>query len=76
LAFPLCGTPALAAAAQNYEPNANIGDVYHPWNPLADGYSHWDIIQLVVFYNVDFGIGVGDPIDVRRTKVRTWLIKE
>jgi hypothetical protein len=74
LALAICGHAALPAAAQNFQPNAAVGDVPNPWNPNIDAYQHLDILQLIIFYNDDFGIIAGDPITTRRSKVRTWLI--
>lgn len=76
LALAICGHAALPAAAQNYQPNAAVGDVPNPWNPNLDTYQHLDILQLVIFYNDDFSIIAGDPIATRIYKVRTWLVEQ
>jgi hypothetical protein len=62
-------------AAQDFQPNAAVGDVPNPWNPQIDAYQHLDILRLVIFYNDDFGIVAGDPVHVRRQQVRTWLVE-
>jgi len=41
---------------------------------MIEGYEHLEIIQLVIFYNDNFGIDEGDPIDIRRSKFRVWLM--
>jgi hypothetical protein len=56
--------------------NAAVGDVHHPWNPNIDAYQLADILQLVIFYNNNLGIDADDPIDVRRLKVRAWLVED
>lgn len=76
LALTICGQAALPAAAQNFQPNAAVGDIPNPWNPNIDAYQHLDILQLVIFYNDDFGIIAGDPVATRRYKVRTWLVEQ
>jgi hypothetical protein len=75
LALAICGHAVLPVAAQIFQPNAAIGDVPNPWNAQIDAYQHMDILQLVIFYNHGFGIVAGDPIPVRRHKVRTWLVE-
>lgn len=75
LALAICGPScaALPAAVQDFQPNAAIGDVPKPWNPLIEGYEDLDILKLVIFYNDSFGIVAGDSISDRRFKVRYWL---
>ncbi|ESK83661.1 kid repeat protein [Moniliophthora roreri MCA 2997] len=54
-------------------PAPNVGDV-HPLNPRNVGsLTHVDIINLIIFYNEDFGIVPGDDLESRREKVRAWL---
>jgi hypothetical protein len=76
LALAICGRAALPAAAQNFEPNAAVGDVPNPWNPDLCSYQHLDILKLVIFYNDDFGIVAGDLLSVRIFKVRLWLLEK
>jgi len=65
--------PALAAAAQNHQPNAAVGDEPNPWNPFIDEYQHLDIIQLIVFYNNGFGIDIGDSVHVKLGEIKYVL---
>ena len=64
----------LPAQAQNYHPNAAICDLPAQWNSNADTLRLVDILKLVIFYNDDFGINVDDPINIKRKKVREWLL--
>ena len=66
---------ALPAAAQDYQPNAAVGDKPNPWNSSVDAYQLVDILWLVIFYNDDFGIDAGDLVDLMRQKVRAWLVE-
>ena len=75
-ALMIHGPPALPQAAQNYQPNAQIGQVPNPWNPNLDSLQHLEILQLVIFYNDNFGIIVGDQVGTRRQKVRNWLVDQ
>jgi hypothetical protein len=75
LALAICGHAALPTAAQNFQPNAAVGDVPNPWDPYI-GTQLLDILQLVIFYNNDFGIVAGDPVSLMTSKVRTWLLVE
>jgi hypothetical protein len=63
----------LPAAAENYQPNANVGDLPDDWTSNIDRYRLLDILHLVIFYNDDFGIDAGDPLDLRKGKLRDWL---
>jgi hypothetical protein len=72
----ICGDAALPAAAQSFQPNAAVGDVPNPWNPEYLSYELLDILKLVIFYNDDFGIVVGDPLSDGMVKVRNWLLEQ
>jgi hypothetical protein len=52
-----------------------IGSVPVNFNghPTLAGYTHADILNLIVFYNDDFGIEAGDQIGTRTAKLRAWL---
>ena len=78
MAAAICGHADLPAAAQNYHPNAAVGDVPAPWNQSVESYQLADILRLVIFYNDNFGIEAGDLVRVRRTnlKVLAWLLDE
>jgi hypothetical protein len=76
LALAICGDAALPAAAQSFQPNAAVGDVPNPWNPEYLSYELLDILKLVIFYNDDFGIVVGDPLSDGMVKVRNWLLEQ
>ena len=65
----------LPADAQDFHPNAAIGDVPQDWDGHIEAYQHIHILRAVVFYNDDFGIVVGDQMPVRREKLRTWLLE-
>jgi hypothetical protein len=75
LALAICGDAALPLTAQDYQPNAAVGDMPNSWNSNVDAYQLVDILRLVIFYNDDFGIDAGDLVDVMRQKVRAWLVE-
>ena len=75
LAEPLVANlnAAIAQTVQDFQPHGLIGTV-PPWfNSNIDSYQHIDILRLVVFYNDDFGINVGDQLFERKHNVRIWL---
>ncbi|KAI0247079.1 hypothetical protein BJV78DRAFT_1364394 [Lactifluus subvellereus] len=74
LALAICRQPQLPEPVEAYHPNAMIGALPNPWDPDIEGYSHANILKLVVFYNDDFGIVPADRLRTRRGKVRTWLL--
>lgn len=76
MALAICGQGVLPTAAQNYQPNAAVGDVPNPWDRMIDGYQPLDILHLVIFYNDDFGINAGDPDNVMRFKLHAWLLEK
>jgi hypothetical protein len=76
MAVTICGQADLPPAAQDYKPNAAVGDVPHPWDPNVDTYELIDILRLVIFYNDDFGIDAHDELVVMKRKVGTWLVEE
>ena len=64
---------ALSVDAQNFHPNAAIGDVPQGWDGHIGAYQQIHILRLVIFYNDNFGIVVNDDMPTRREKVKTWL---
>ena len=46
-----------------------------PWdfNSKFGNYTHATILRLVIFYNDDFGIVAGDPVEVRREKLQFFF---
>ena len=44
-----------------------------PWHFNSNSYTHAAILRLVIFYNDDFGIVAGDPVEVRREKLRFFF---
>ena len=46
MALAVCGYAALPPAAQDYQPNAAVGDVPNPWNPNVDAYQLMDVLRL------------------------------
>jgi hypothetical protein len=58
------GIPPLAAA---------LGQTPPFYNPTLDNYRNEDILLLIEFYNVDFGIVIGDALFTRKDKFRMWL---
>jgi len=75
LAMPLVVNlnAAIVQAVQDFQPHGLIGTVPPQFNPNIGSYQHIDILQLVVFYNDDFGIHAGDQLSERKHKVRIWL---
>jgi hypothetical protein len=77
LALAIWGQGAsLPADAQNFHPNAVIGDVPQGWDGHIAAFQHIHILRLVIFYNDDFGIVMNDKIPSRREKLRTWLLEQ
>jgi hypothetical protein len=66
----------LSQNLQNYQPNAEIGNVTDQWNSNIEGYMKDDFLKLVIYYNEDFGIYVEDTTADRRRNVRAWLCDE
>ena len=65
---------ALAAAGMPV-PVAAVGQVPPFWDPNLgiDGFTDETVLLLIEFYNVDFGIVVGDTLPARKDKLRTWM---
>lgn len=61
------------AAAGIPPPAAALGQPPSFYNPTLDNYRHEDILLLIEFYNVDFGIVVGDALSTRKEKFRAWM---
>lgn len=76
MALAIHGHAGLPDAALEYQPRAAIGVVPDDWNPLIDVYQDVDILKLIIYYNDGIGIVVGDSLDVRKQKVRNWLVGE
>ena len=75
LAAPLAKNAATAQAVQAFQPHGLVGAVPPQFNPDVDSYQHIDVLQLIIFYNDDFGIQVGDQLPERKRKVRNWLME-
>jgi hypothetical protein len=56
LALAICDHPVLPDATQDFQPNVAVGDIPNPRDPNIDGYQHADILEMVIFYNDNFGI--------------------
>jgi hypothetical protein len=57
-------------------PAANIGQIGETppdFQPRLDGYSHFDILRMVVFYNETFDIVAQDNLPNRIDKFRRYL---
>jgi hypothetical protein len=68
------------AARQNFlnnnPENGNahpVGSVPNPFNATLESYTHAEILQMVVFYNDDFGIDPLDGLPERLMKFRQFL---
>jgi hypothetical protein len=78
-ALPLIGVLSPANRQtfhNNYPENGNahpIGSVPNPFNATLEFYTHADILQMVVFYNDNFGIDPGDGLPERLIKFRQFL---
>ena len=48
----------------------------NPWNQEIESYELLDILKLVIFYNDDFRIVVGDPLSTMIFKLRIWLLEQ
>ncbi|KAF8485944.1 hypothetical protein DFH94DRAFT_622288 [Russula ochroleuca] len=65
--------PAAQQALVAPEEVPNIGDTPPDFNPNPISYRHSDILQLIIFYNDDFGIVYGDNLYMRISKFRQFL---
>ena len=52
-----------------------IGSVPNPFNATLEVYSHADILQMVVFYDDNFGIDPVDGLPERLIKFRQFLME-
>ena len=59
----------LRSAAHNYE--VRSFPVF--FKPDVDAYAHDDILDLIVFYGLGFGIKAGDSLEERIAKFRRFL---
>jgi len=75
LAAPLAVNATLAQTIQEFQLHGVVGTVPPQFNPDVDAYQHIDILHLVVFYNDDFGILLGDQLPERKRKIRNWLME-
>jgi hypothetical protein len=50
-----------------------VGSVPPNFNDLPTSYSHSYILDLMIFYNDDFGIVLGDSIADRMAVLHKWL---
>ena len=73
--MPLAAPAALVQAIQAFQPHGVVGTVFPQFNPNVDAYQHIDILHLVIFYNDDFGILLGDQLPERKRKIRNWLME-
>ncbi|ESK83664.1 hypothetical protein Moror_2164 [Moniliophthora roreri MCA 2997] len=55
-------------------PVPDIGAIHHLDPRTIDSMTHADILDLIAFYNEDFGITAGDNLAARRDKVKEWLV--
>lgn len=62
---------ALAAPAQI----PNIGSLPPNFNPDLPNYRHIDILNMVIFYNDDFGILAGDSVGSCIDRFRRFLVE-
>jgi len=61
----------LRSAAHNYE----VGSFPDFFKPDIDAYAHDDILDLIVFYGLGFGIKAGDSLEERIAKFRRFLTR-
>ena len=56
-------------------PVGAVGEIPPFWdvNSGINGATHETILLLMEFYNVDFGIVVGDGLPQRKRKLRKWM---
>lgn len=74
LAAPALGAtyPAFPANADAVGRNQNQSDQLNQV-PFLGTLTHAEILQMMLFYNEDFGILANDTASTRREKVRHWL---
>jgi hypothetical protein len=58
---------------QKNAPPPAIGSVPLNFNGHPSGYTHAEILNIIIFYNDDFGIVERDNIGTRTAKLRAWL---
>ena len=56
-------------------PNGAIRSVPNQWPANIMACSDFDILSLIIFYNEDFNIMPGNTLDIRRAKLKTWLLE-
>jgi hypothetical protein len=50
-----------------------VGTTPPQWDSFVSGYTDVDILNLIIFYNEDFGIEPGDDLSACKDKFRAWL---
>jgi hypothetical protein len=50
-----------------------VGSMPPHFDPCLEGYKHWNILQMVFFYNESFGIEPDDDLKIRVMKFRRFL---
>ncbi|KAF8075159.1 hypothetical protein FPV67DRAFT_618274 [Lyophyllum atratum] len=73
LARAIAQTTAIQATLASLNDGLLIGHAPPNFNPHPGKYSNDEINHLILFYNDDFGILLGDGLHVRRDKVRKFL---
>ncbi|KAJ3504920.1 hypothetical protein NLJ89_g7688 [Agrocybe chaxingu] len=68
-----CAVASAEHQPMDINPPAEVGVTPEPINRLLEGYTYGDILQLIVFYNDDFGIQAGDNLSEQRHKVCVFL---